>query len=315
MRGGLADMTETPGATRPALIDRLPAVRGRLTARAPLDRVTWFQVGGPAEVLFKPADLDDLRAFLAATPPDIPVTPIGVASNLLVRDGGLPGVVLRLGRAFADIAVTGETVRAGAAALDLNVAKQAALAGLGGLEFYAGIPGTVGGALRMNAGAYGAETKDVLIEALALDRRGGVHRIPAAEMGFGYRTCGVPADWVFVEALFQCGADDPDAVRARMADIQASREASQPIRARTGGSTFKNPPDGKAWQLIDAARCRGLSVGKAQMSEKHCNFMINTGGASAADLETLGEEVRRRVKRTSGVTLEWEIKRVGEPGP
>lgn len=302
-------------ASEAGLMARLPQLRGRYSTGSILGKVTWFQVGGPAEVMFKPADAQDLADFLAACPPDVAVTPIGVGSNLLVRDGGLLGVTLRLGREFAEIRVEGNRLRAGAAALDLNVAKQAARGGLGGLEFLSGIPGTIGGALRMNAGAYGAETKDVLVEAVALDRTGARHVVPAAEMGFTYRSSAVPADWIFVEAVFQGVPGDRAAIEARMAEIQASREASQPIRSRTGGSTFKNPPGGKAWELIDRAGCRGLMVGGAQVSEKHCNFLINTGSATAADLEQLGEEVRARVRRSSGVELAWEIKRIGEALP
>lgn len=295
------------------LIDRMPQVRGRLTRGSELAKVTWFQVGGPAELMFKPADLADLQDFLAKLPGDVPVTPIGVGSNLLVRDGGLKGVTLRLGREFAGVSVEeGERIRAGASVLDLNLAKAAARAGLAGLEFYSGIPGTVGGALRMNAGAYGTETKDVLVEAVALDRQGRRHVLQASDMGFTYRHAGVPDDWIFIEAVYQGRPGERTEIEARMAEIQASREASQPIRSRTGGSTFKNPEGGKAWQLIDQAGCRGLMIGGAQVSEKHCNFLINTGSASAADLEQLGEEVRRRVQRTSGVELHWEIKRIGE---
>jgi UDP-N-acetylmuramate dehydrogenase len=295
------------------LIERLPRVRGRLTENAPLAPVTWFRVGGAAEVMFRPADLDDLMGFLAAKPADVPVTVIGVASNLLVRDGGVEGVVVRLGRGFVEVTTDGTTVTAGAGALDLNVALTAQQAGIAGLEFLCGIPGTVGGGLRMNAGAYGREFKDVLREAVALDPRGRRHVLPVAELDLGYRHCGVPADWIFVAAVFEGEAGTPDAVGRRMAEIQAAREASQPIRARTGGSTFANPPGHKAWQLIDAAGCRGLARGSAQVSEKHTNFLINTGDATAADIEGLGEEVRRRVFATSGVTLEWEIRRIGRP--
>ena len=298
-------------AIQPSVIDRLPAAKGRITQDSALSKVTWFQVGGPAEVLFKPDDLADLQAFLAGTPVDIPVLPIGVGSNLLVRDGGVDGVVLRLGRDFADITVDGTEITAGAAALDANVAKVAANTGLTGVEFFSGIPGTIGGALRMNAGAYGTETKDVLIWAEALDRSGTLHRLTAADMQFDYRHCGVPADWIFVRAHFRTEPGDPDAIKARMAEIQESRGASQPIRSRTGGSTFRNPPGGKAWQTIDAAGCRGMTIGGAQVSEQHCNFLINTGDATAADLEALGEEVRRRVKESQGIDLTWEIKRIG----
>ena len=295
------------------LIDRLPAVRGRLTEGPVLSRVTWFRVGGPAEVMFKPADLDDLRDFLAALPADVPVLPLGVGSNLLVRDGGVSGVVLRLGGDFARIDVEGEEIVAGSAALDANVAKTAANHGLTGVEFFAGIPGTIGGALRMNAGAYGTETKDVLIEATAVDRTGAIHKVGPGDMGMHYRHTDAPADWIFVEGRFKAAPGDRGEIFHRIEEIQRARSETQPIRSRTGGSTFKNPASGKAWQAIDAAGCRGLTVGAAQVSEQHCNFLINTGGATAADLENLGEEVRRRVREQSGTELEWEIKRVGDP--
>lgn len=295
------------------LIDRLPPVRGRLTEGASLARVTWFQVGGPAEVLFKPADREDLLAFLAAKPADVPVTVLGVGSNLLVRDGGVPGVVLRLGRAFAMAEAEGETMVAGAAILDLNLATAAKLAGLSGLEFFAGIPGTIGGALRMNAGAYGRETKDVVLSAEAIDPIGEVHQLTPAQLGHSYRHSTVPEDWIFLGARFAGQPDDPAVIAGCMAAIQQARAESQPIRTRTGGSTFKNPPGLKAWQLIDRAGCRGLVIGDAQVSEKHCNFLINRGQASADDLERLGEEVRRRVLETSGVELQWEIRRIGVP--
>ena len=293
------------------LIDRLPPVRGRLTENASLARITWFQVGGPAEVLFKPADREDLVDFLAAKPAEVPVTAIGVGSNLLVRDGGVPGVVLRLGRAFVEAEAEGETMMAGAAILDLHLATAAKLAGLGGLEFYAGIPGTIGGALRMNAGAYGRETKDVVLSAEAVDPSGRVHQLAPNDLGHSYRHSTVPEDWIFLRARFAGRPDQPEAIAGRIAEIQQARAESQPIRARTGGSTFKNPPGHKAWQLIDQAGCRGLTVGGAQVSEKHCNFLINRGEASADDLERLGEEVRRRVFETSGVELQWEIRRIG----
>jgi len=296
-----------------SLIDRLPRVRGRLSENAPLGQQTWFRVGGPAEILFRPADVEDLAAFLAARPRDIPVTVLGVASNLLVRDGGIAGVVVRLGRGFVEITCQGTEVAAGAGALDLNVALAAGMAGIAGLEFMSGIPGTVGGGLRMNAGAYGAEVKDVLIAAEALDAEGRRHRLSPPEMGLSYRHCGVPEDWIFVAAQFRGAPGDAKAIGARMAEIQAAREASQPIRARTGGSTFANPPGRKAWELIDAAGCRGLARGGAMVSEKHTNFLINTGSATAADIEGLGEEVRRRVHAQSGIVLEWEIRRVGRP--
>ncbi len=300
-------------ATRvPHLIDRLPKVRGRLTADAPLAPVTWFRVGGPAEVLFRPADIEDLRAFLAAKPADVPVTVIGVASNLLVRDGGIKGVVLRLGRGFAETTAQDHTIEAGTGALDLNVALTARAAGIAGLEFLSGIPGTVGGGLRMNAGAYGSEFKDVLESATALDARGETHILSLPELALAYRHCGVPADWIFLAARFVGAAGDPLAIARRMAEIQQAREESQPIRARTGGSTFANPPGHKAWQLIDAAGCRGLRRGDAMISEKHANFLINAGNATAAEIEALGEEVRARVLAASGIALEWEIRRVGE---
>jgi UDP-N-acetylmuramate dehydrogenase len=295
------------------LLDRLPAVRGRLAAGAALAPTTWFRAGGPAEVLFKPADAEDLASFLAGCPAEVPVTVIGVGSNLLVRDGGVPGVVVRLARGFSDVRAEGGSVTAGAAALDLTVALVARDAGLGGLEFLSGIPGTVGGALRMNAGAYGREVRDVLVEATAVDRAGRIHRVPAAGLGLSYRHADAPADWVFTAATFRGEPDDPAAIGARIDDIAARRAESQPVRARTGGSTFANPPGAKAWELIDRAGCRGLAVGGAQVSEKHCNFLINTGTATAADLEGLGEEVRRRVLETSGITLEWEIRRIGVP--
>jgi len=295
----------------PHLVDRLPAVRGRYSADAPLAQVTWFRVGGPAEVLFRPADVDDLASFLAARPEDVPVTVIGVASNLLVRDGGVPGVVVRLGRGFVEITAEGNRVFAGAGALDGNVALVARNAGIAGLEFLSGVPGTIGGALRMNAGAYGSEMKDVTIAASALDARGGRHRLDLERLGFTYRHCGVAEDWIFVGAELRGQADDPAAIQARMDDITGRREASQPVRTRTGGSTFANPPGHKAWELIDKAGCRGLRQGGAMVSEKHTNFLINTGTATAADIETLGEEVRRRVFGQFGVTLEWEIRRIG----
>ena len=295
------------------LIDRLPPVRGRLTADAPLAPVTWFRVGGAAEILFRPADEADLADFLAHRPPEVPITVLGVASNLLVRDGGIPGVVIRLGRSFVTIAGDGETVRAGAGALDLNIALACREAGIAGLEFLSGVPGTLGGALRMNAGAYEREIKDVLRSAVAIDGKGRRHAVAAAALGLGYRHCAAPDDWIFIAAELGGRAGDPAAIGRRMDEIRAAREASQPIRARTGGSTFANPPGDKAWQLIDRDGCRGLTRGGAQVSEKHANFLINTGKATAADLEGLGEEVRRRVFETTGVTLEWEIRRVGRP--
>ena len=295
------------------LIERLPPVRGRLTENAPLAPITWFRVGGPAEVMFRPADLADLAAFLAAKPRDVPVTVIGVASNLLVRDGGVRGVVVRLGRGFVEVTAAGDAVEAGAGALDLNVALACQAAGLGGLEFLCGIPGTVGGGLRMNAGAYGSEFKDVLRSVVALDPQGRQHRLTPDAMDLGYRHCGVPEDWLFVSARFAAAPEDPATIGRRMHEIQAAREAAQPVRTRTGGSTFANPPGRKAWELIDATGCRGLRIGGAMVSDKHTNFLINAGDATAADIEALGEEVRRRVREMSGITLAWEIRRIGEP--
>jgi UDP-N-acetylmuramate dehydrogenase len=296
-----------------ALIDRMPPVRGRLTANAPVGPMTWFRVGGPAEVLFRPADEADLADFLQGLPPDIPVTVIGVASNLLVRDGGIPGVTIRLGRDFVNVTTEGEEVRAGAGALDLNVAMTAAEAGIAGLEFLSGVPGTMGGGLRMNAGAYGSEIKDVLVHADAIDRNGTIHRVPAAKLGLSYRHSDAPDDWIFTGAVLRGQRGEPNEIAAKMAEIKAAREASQPIRARTGGSTFANPPGDSAWRLIDAAGCRGLVRGGAMVSEKHTNFLINIGNATAADLEGLGEEVRRRVHAQFGVVLTWEIRRIGRP--
>jgi UDP-N-acetylmuramate dehydrogenase len=295
------------------LIDRLPKVRGRLTADAPLTQVTWFRVGGPAEVMFRPADIDDLSAFLAQKPADVTVTVIGVASNLLVRDGGIKGVVVRLGRGFVEIETRDDVVTAGAGAPDFNVALTARDAGVAGLEFLSGIPGTVGGGLRMNAGAYGAEFKDVLESATALDGNGGRHDLPVAELQLSYRHCGLPEDWIFVSARFAGRLGDKLTIARRMNEIQEAREQSQPIRAKTGGSTFANPPGHKAWQLIDEAGCRGARRGGAMISDKHANFLINTGDATAADIEGLGEEVRARVLAKTGITLEWEIRRVGVP--
>jgi UDP-N-acetylmuramate dehydrogenase len=293
------------------LIAQLPPVRGRLIADAAIGKQTWFGVGGPAEVLFRPADLADLAGFLAALPPPIPVTVVGVGSNLLVRDGGIPGVVIRLGHGFAGIRIERDEVRAGAAALDRIIAFAAADAGLGGLEFLSGIPGSIGGSLRMNAGAYGREIKDVLVSAVALDRTGETHTVDSRAMGLSYRHSDVDPSWVFVEARLRGSPGDRAAIGYRLNEIRAAREATQPVRARTGGSTFKNPPGDSAWRLIDAAGCRGLIRGGAMVSQQHTNFLINTGFAAAVDLEDLGEEVRRRVHDTSRVRLEWEIERIG----
>jgi UDP-N-acetylmuramate dehydrogenase len=292
--------------------DMLPPVRGSLIRGAPLKDLVWFRAGGPAEVLFRPADADDLANFLAARPQDLRVSVIGVGSNLLVRDGGIPGVVVRLSSAFGKIETDGTRLRAGAAALDGAVARAAADAGIAGLEFLRGVPGTIGGALKMNAGCYGREIKDVFVEATAIDGKGNKISLSRADMAFEYRKArGASDDLIFIEAVLEGTRDEPAAIRARIEELSANREASQPIKSKTGGSTFKNPPGHKAWQLIDEAGCRGLMVGAAQVSEKHTNFLINTGEATAAELEALGEEVRKRVKEKAGIALEWEIKRVG----
>ncbi len=294
-----------------SLLDRLPTVRGRYREDVPLSGMTWFRVGGPAEIVFRPADQDDLVSFLTQISTMVPVTTLGVGSNVLVSESGLPGVVIRLGGKFAQVSIEGDRVRAGAGALSINTSLAAAEAGLGGLEFLRGIPGTIGGGLRMNAGSFGSEFKDVLVEATALERTGTVHTLSVADMGFGYRHCSIPEDWIFVSALLQGESTSQQVIAAKLAEINRAREESQPVRVRTGGSTFKNPPGLKAWELIDAAGCRGLRIGGAQVSEKHCNFLINTGDATAADIKELGEEVRRRVKENSGVELEWEIRHLG----
>ncbi|GAN49374.1 UDP-N-acetylmuramate dehydrogenase [Methylobacterium radiotolerans] len=291
-----------------------PDLRGRLLADQPLADLTWFRVGGPAEVLFTPADEEDLARLLATLDPDVPVTVIGLGSNLIVRDGGVPGVVVRLGgKAFGSIAIDGDALTVGTAVPDMRLAKAAAEAGLDGLAFYRGIPGSIGGALRMNAGAHGGETTDVLVEARGIDRGGALRTFSHADMGFSYRHSDAPEDVIFTRAVFRGRTGDRRAIEAEMERVTAAREAAQPIRERTGGSTFANPDGGKAWQLIDAAGCRGLRRGGAQVSEMHCNFLINTGDATAADIEGLGEEVRRRVRDTSGVELRWEIRRIGRP--
>jgi UDP-N-acetylmuramate dehydrogenase len=295
-----------------ALLKRLPQVRGRLEPNAPLADLTWFRAGGPAEVLFTPADEADLAAFLRHTPKDVAVYVIGVGSNLLVRDGGVRGVVIRLGKGFGDIEEEqGHRVRAGTAALDVRVSRFALEKSIDALTFLRGIPGTIGGALRMNAGAYGGETKDILIEARAVDRSGNIHVLSNQDMKYSYRHCGAAEDLIFTQALFQGRAGDPSEISAAMDKITGSREATQPIKSRTGGSTFKNPPGNKSWQLIDKAGMRGFAVGPAKVSELHCNFLINEGGATAAQIEELGEAVRARVKETSGIALDWEIKRIG----
>jgi UDP-N-acetylmuramate dehydrogenase len=295
----------------PELKAAAPQLSGRLRPNQSLAELTWFRVGGPAQALLMPDDEADLAYFLGALPADIPVTVIGLGSNLIVRDGGIPGVVVRLGRGFNDVAVEGDRIRSGPAVPGVKVARAAQEAGLAGLSFMRGIPGAVGGALRMNGGAYGGETKDILVSARAVDRAGRIHQLTNADMHYTYRHCGAPDDFIFTEALFQGKPGDRAVIAAEMDKITESREATQPIKSRTGGSTFKNPPGGKAWQLIDAAGCRGLIVGGAQVSELHCNFLINLGSATAADIETLGETVRKRVKENSSVDLEWEIKRIG----
>jgi UDP-N-acetylmuramate dehydrogenase len=296
----------------PELKAAMPELRGRLLANQSLAELTWFRVGGPAQVLFTPTDEDDLAYFLKHLPDELPVYVVGVGSNLIVRDGGLPGVVIRLApRGFGETAVEGDIVTAGAAALDKRVAETAAAANLAGLEFYFGIPGTIGGALRMNAGANGAETKDVLVEATGIDRKGNIHTLSNADMKFVYRNCGVDPSIIFTSARFRGKPAAPEAIRARMNEVQTHRETAQPIREKTGGSTFKNPPDNSAWKLIDAAGCRGLKLGGAQVSEMHCNFLINTDNATGRDIEALGESVRERVKQNSGIELHWEIKRIG----
>jgi len=290
----------------------MPQLRGRLLANQSLAALTWFRVGGPAQVLFTPADEDDLAYFLKTLPAELALHVVGVGSNLIVRDGGMPGVVIRLSpRGFGETSAEGEIVSAGAAALDKRVAEAAAEANISGLEFLFGIPGTIGGALRMNAGANGAETRDVLIEASGLSRAGKRVKFSNADMKFVYRNCGVDPSIIFTAARFRGKVATPEAIRARMNEVQAHRETAQPIREKTGGSTFQNPPGHSAWKLIDAAGCRGLRVGGAEVSHMHCNFLINTGQATGHDIETLGETVRRRVKEFSGIELHWEIKRIG----
>ena len=303
----------SPSALGAPPLPDMPKLRGRLTPNAAMAPFTWFRVGGPAQMLFQPSDEHDLAYFLTRLPQEVPVTTIGLGSNLIVRDGGVEGVVIRLGgKAFGEIICHADRrVEAGAAAPDMRVAQAAADAGIDGLAFYRGIPGSIGGALRMNAGAHEGETGRVFVSARGVDRSGAIRTFDSGQMGFTYRHSAAPDAVIFTQAVFQGRAGDPEAIRAEMARITGAREASQPIREKTGGSTFKNPPGAKAWQLIDKAGCRGLVVGDAQVSPMHCNFLINRGAASAADIEALGEEVRRRVRETSGVELEWEIKRIG----
>lgn len=300
-----------------SLEGRLPTVRGRLTKDAPLSGLTWFRTGGVADLLFRPSDEVDLKSFLEGLPEAISLTVIGLGSNLLVRDGGIRGVVIKLGKPFGGIETKGDRITAGAGAPCVTLAHRAMEAGLTGLEFFRGIPGTLGGAVVMNAGAYGSETADVLISVRCLDRSGQDIRIPATEIDFGYRRTSLSPDLLIVGAVIQGTPAEPQTIAENMSKIVEAREESQPLRTRTGGSTFKNPDvdqaaGRKAWQLIEEAGCRGLTIGGAQVSEKHCNFLINTGVATSEDLESLGEEVRRRVKQATGVDLEWEIRRLGE---
>ena len=297
--------------TLPRLIDQLPVTRGEIKERADLSAITWFRTGGSAEILYRPADVEDLGAFLKTLDPHIELTVLGLGSNVLIRDGGVPGVVIHLDKAFGSIEFDGDDVIAGAGALDVAVSRACRDRSLGGLEFLNGIPGTIGGALRMNAGAYGREISDVLVSAQALDLSGQTHEIPAFDFGFSYRHTDIDSSWIFVSSRLRGTPANREDIERKMAEIGNARRSSQPVQARTGGSTFKNPPGCKAWELIDQAGCRGLTVGDAQVSEQHCNFLINLGNASASDLETLGEEVRRRVKANSGFVLEWEIRRIG----
>lgn len=301
--------------TPPMLAETLPALRGRVAALAPLAPFTWFRVGGAAEALVRPGDAEDLATLMRGLPLETPLVAIGAASNLIVRDGGVPGVVVRLARGFAEVEVQPDGIVVGAAALDATVAEHAAAAGLAGLEFLSGIPGSIGGAVAMNAGAYGSEMVDVLDWAEIVTRDGELRRLPVTALGMSYRRAKLPPGAVVVRARLRAAPGETAMIAARMAEIRSRREGTQPVRARTGGSTFANPPGMKAWELIDAAGCRGLVRGAAQVSELHCNFLINRGGATAADLEGLGEEVRRRVHAASGVTLEWEIRRLGLPAP
>jgi UDP-N-acetylmuramate dehydrogenase len=300
-----SDMTQS-------ILDKMPHLRGRLTVGATLARLSWFRTGGPAEVLFEPTDEEDLRTFLRHIPGSMPLNIIGVGSNLLVRDGGVKGAVIRLGRGFSAIKVRGDVLKAGAGAMDVHVARAAQKAGVSGLEFLVGVPGTIGGALRMNAGAYGQDVSDVLMHAHTIDRYGHFHEFRAAEFGFDYRSCAIDPSIIFLSASFHVENGNPDDIQALMHEITSTRQNSQPIGTQTGGSTFKNPEGRKAWELIDEAGCRGLQVGQAQISEKHSNFLINLGGATAADIENLGETVREKVHAHSGILLEWEIKRIGE---
>jgi len=304
-------MTQIPARIQD-MLDRLPDVRGRMTINVDLSDITWFGVGGPADIMFKPEDVDDLAHFLANKPKDIPAYVLGVGSNLLVRDGGIRGVVLRLGKTFAEVTVDGDQIICGAGALDTSVARVAQQSGLEGLEFLCGIPGTIGGAMIMNAGAYGREIKDILVKAEILAPDGTLHEMLPENLGMSYRHSDIPGDWIVTKIVVKGKPGNKEKIQDRMDEIRMSRAESQPLKTRTGGSTFRNPPEESAWKLIDLAGCRGLSRGGAQVSEKHCNFLINTGGATAADIEWLGEEVRRRVLEKTGVDLKWEIRRMGE---
>jgi UDP-N-acetylmuramate dehydrogenase len=295
----------------PELRAEIPGLRGSLASHAPMAGLSWFRTGGPAQVLFEPADESDLAYFLARLDLAIPVLTLGAGSNILVRDGGIAGVVIRLGKSFQEVMIEGLFLRAGAGCLDVKLASAAAYAGLAGLSFFRGIPGNIGGALRMNAGAYAAETRDVLVSCRGVDRKGKIVELSNADLGFSYRHCGVADDVVFTQAVFAGSPGDSRAILSEMAEITKARAETQPVNTRTGGSTFKNPPGHKAWELIDKAGCRGLALGDAQVSKLHCNFLINRGAGTSADLETLGELVRARVLETSGVALEWEILRVG----
>lgn len=291
----------------------IPATRGRLKEAEPLAPMTWFRVGGPAEFLLRPADVQDLCDFMAQLPLEMPITVIGAASNLIVRDGGINGVVIKLARGFGEVDIEADGIIAGAAALDITVSEHAASAGLSGLEFLSGIPGTIGGAVAMNAGAYGGDMAGVLDWVEIVTRAGALRRLGVQELGLTYRHSNLPADAVVVRARLRAQPCEAALIAARMAEIKTKREATQPVRARTGGSTFANPEGQKAWELVDGAGCRGLTIGNAQVSDLHCNFLLNLGGATAAELEGLGEEVRRRVLEKSGISLRWEIKRIGVP--
>ncbi|MDI6653656.1 UDP-N-acetylmuramate dehydrogenase [Gluconobacter japonicus] len=295
------------------MIEAFPVkgLRGRLTANAPLGARAWFRTGGPADWLFVPEDVDDLADLLRNRPTDLPLTVLGACSNVIIRDGGIEGVVVRLARGFSDIQVEADGIIAGAAALDVTVAEHSAAAGLAGLEFLVGIPGSIGGAVRMNAGAYGSDIKAVLDWAEILTSEGELHRLSCEELGFDYRHSELPDGAIVIRARLRGTPDNPEAIRERLAEIRASREASQPVRARTGGSTFRNPEGHKAWALVDEAGCRGMMLGGAQVSEKHCNFLLNIGDATSEQLETLGETVRQKVLEQSGIDLHWEIRRIG----